>query len=78
MTTKLQPIRKTASNGAGRAMNLTGLQVQMIEEALEDVGEFGEVRLVVEKGRLRFVVTQKSVDALKWRPSERAVELQEG
>ena len=41
-------------------------QVQMIEEALDSVGDFGEVHLVVEKGRLRFLVVQKSVDALRW------------
>jgi hypothetical protein len=41
-------------------------QIEMIDEALAALGEFGEVRLVVEKGRLRFVVTQKSHDALKW------------
>lgn len=43
-------------------------QIQMIDEALRSVGEFGEVRLVVEKGRLRFVITQKSYDTLKWQP----------
>ena len=43
-------------------------QVAMIEEALASLGDFGEVRLVVEKGRLRFLVTQKSFDAQKWRP----------
>jgi len=43
-------------------------QVAMIEEALVSLGEFGEVRLVVEKGRLRFLVTQRSFDAQKWRP----------
>jgi len=42
--------------------------IEMIDEALSGLGEFGEVRLVVEKGRLRFIVTQKSVDALKWQP----------
>jgi hypothetical protein len=40
----------------------------MIDEALRSLGQFGEVRLIVEKGRLRFVVTQKSFDALKWEP----------
>jgi hypothetical protein len=40
----------------------------MIDEALSSLGEFGEVRLVVEKGHLRFLVTQKSYDALKWQP----------
>ena len=43
-------------------------QVEMIDEALAALGEFGEVRLVVEKGRLRFVITQNSHDALKWQP----------
>jgi hypothetical protein len=40
----------------------------MIDEALSSLGEYGEVRLVVEKGRLRFLITQKSFDALKWKP----------
>ncbi len=55
----------------GRPMQrrfLTSEQIAMIEEALRTLGDFGEVRLVVEKGRLRFLVTQKSYDALKWRP----------
>ncbi len=43
-------------------------QVSMIDEALSVVGEFGEVRLIVEKGRLRFIATQKSFDAQKWQP----------
>ena len=47
---------------------LSPSHVAMIDEALSALGEFGEVRLVVEKGRLRFVVTQSSHDALKWQP----------
>ena len=47
---------------------LTSSQLAMIDEALGCIGEYGEVRLIVEKGRLRFVVTQQSFDALKWRP----------
>jgi hypothetical protein len=43
-------------------------QVEMIDEALRALGSYGEVRLIVEKGRLRFVVTQTSYDALKWQP----------
>ena len=43
-------------------------QVSMVDEALNSVGDFGEVRLIVERGRLRFLVTQKSFDALKWQP----------
>lgn len=43
-------------------------QVVMIDEALAALGEYGELRLIIEKGRLRFIVTQKSFDALKWQP----------
>ncbi len=43
-------------------------QIPMVDEALKSLGEYGEVRLIVEKGRLRFLVTQKSFDALKWQP----------
>lgn len=43
-------------------------QVTMIDEALSALGDYGELRLVVEKGRLRFIITQKSFDALKWQP----------
>jgi hypothetical protein len=47
---------------------LSPRQVQMIDEALASLDEFGEVRLIVEKSRLRFLVMQKSFDALKWQP----------
>ena len=47
---------------------LSPKHIQMIDEALHSLGEFGEVRLVVEKGRLRFLVTQKSYDTYKWQP----------
>jgi hypothetical protein len=43
-------------------------QIPMVDEALQSLGEYGEVRLIVEKGRLRFLVTQRSYDALKWQP----------
>ena len=49
---------------------LVSSQIPMIDEALAAVGEFGEVRLIVERGRLRFVVTQKSFDAQKWQPGD--------
>jgi hypothetical protein len=45
----------------------------MIDEALATLGEFGEIRLVIQKGRLRYLVTQRSFDALKW-GAERTVE----
>mgnify|MGYP006993418152 FL=1 len=47
---------------------LTPDQVAMINEALISLGDYGELRLVVERGRLRFVVTHKSFDASKWSP----------
>ena len=47
---------------------LNSSHIEMIDESLAALGDFGEVRLVVEKGRLRFVVTQCSHDALKWQP----------
>ena len=43
-------------------------QILMIDEALASLNDFGEIRLVVEKNRLRFVITQNSYDALKWHP----------
>lgn len=53
-------------------------QIQMIDEALIEVGDFGEVRLIVTKGRLRFVVTQRSHDALRWEHSaQRSQRLQD-
>ncbi len=45
-------------------------QIAMIDEALATLGGFGEIRLIVEKRRLRFIVTQKSFDALKWQPGD--------
>jgi len=53
-------------NDQGLLSFLDQRQVTMIDEALAALGEFGELRLVVEKGRLRFIITQKSFDALKW------------
>ena len=43
-------------------------QILMLDEALHSIGDYGELRLIVERGRLRFVVTQKSYDALNWQP----------
>ncbi len=43
-------------------------QIKMIGAALDAVGPYGEVQLILEKGRLRFVVTKNSHDAPKWHP----------
>lgn len=50
--------------------HLRPCQVEMIDEAIGRVGEFGEVRLVIEKGRLRYVCIQQSHDVLKWVPGQ--------
>jgi len=56
-------------NLAWRSLKFLNLvQIQMIDEALSAVGDYGEVRLIMQKGRLRFVVTQNSHDALLWEP----------
>jgi hypothetical protein len=47
----------------------------MIDEALSAVGDYGEVHLIIEKGRLRFVVTKRSFDALKWQPQTQVDEI---
>ena len=44
--------------------------VKMIDEALASLGDFGEVHLIVQKGRLRFIVTQKSFDTFRWQPGQ--------
>jgi hypothetical protein len=65
----MSPASKTTYNikdsQTGGKGYLTECQVAMIDEALNEIGEFGEVRLIVEKRRLRFLVTLKSSDVLK-------------
>ncbi len=43
-------------------------QIKLIDEALVAIGEYGEVHLVVEKGRLRFVRIERSLDVNKYIP----------
>jgi hypothetical protein len=65
----MKPNQSNYTSEKGENLSLSFLeysQVQMIDEALTALGEYGELRLIVEKGRLRFLVTQKSFDALKW------------
>lgn len=50
---------------------LTPEHIQQIEAALRAVGDFGEVRLVKERGRLRFVqrlTSEEAVGASTTRP----------
>ena len=66
--------RETRTNGvrgvdqlqlARRLKFLSAGEISFIDDLLSSVGTFGEVRLRVEKGRLRFVDHTKSYDALK-------------
>jgi hypothetical protein len=68
MTDTFQKAKMIADTNGKSYRFLQEHQIAMIDEALLSLGDFGEVRLVVEKGRLRFLVTQKSFDALKWQP----------
>lgn len=66
-----KPSRNDSNTNSIRPKTLKFLgraQIKMIDEALDAVGPYGEVQLIVEKGRLRFVVTKNSHDALKWHP----------
>jgi hypothetical protein len=40
-------------------------EINTLEKALRDVCPYGEVRLVVERGRLRWLITQQSFDMNK-------------
>ena len=44
---------------------LTAKEVNVIDDLLTSVSPFGEVRLAVEKGRLRFLSSVKSHDAFQ-------------
>jgi len=67
MADKIRQFNPNSTESKTIFRNLTSGQIKMIDEALGAVGEFGEVRLVVDKGRLHFLITQKSYDALKYR-----------
>lgn len=58
-------LEERAARLADRLQFLSVDQIMMIDEALDSVGDYGEVRLSVQRGRLRFLVMQKSFDALK-------------
>jgi len=48
----------------GELHSLTPDQVRLVDEALTNLGPFGEVRLIKEKGRLRFIQILESKSAL--------------
>ena len=45
-------------------------QKSMIDQALSSLDSFGELRLIVVKGIVRYLVTQNSFDALKCFPGD--------
>ena len=48
------------STTMGRLKFLNPETAGLIDRALQEVGDFGEVRLLVEKGRLRFIQKTRS------------------
>lgn len=52
---------------------LSAWQVQQIDDALADLGPFGEVRLVKNRGRLRFIQKMESTSALE--PTSKTVDV---
>jgi hypothetical protein len=73
MNSKSADERGAAANPEQNSLTfLRATHIAIIDEALSAVGDFGEVHLVVEHGRLRYVVTQRSADVLKWQPGSLA------
>jgi hypothetical protein len=44
---------------------LSRSQIKRIDEMLSELGPFGELRLIVRKGRLRFIERVESIDLLE-------------
>ena len=69
------PTEKTMDKEQGLLLEalkfLTPREIALIDKLLTAVGEFGEVRLEVKNGKLRFASHTESVDALKWDGEDR-------
>jgi len=64
--TTLPPVKKDGkTQPADDIRFLQPEQILLIDHALEQVGQFGEVRLIVEKGKLRFIEISQSMDVTK-------------
>ena len=61
------PVSKSSAGKNSPYQNLSQHQIELIDQAISSVADYGEVHLIVEKGNLRFLVTQKSFDVMKWR-----------
>ncbi len=57
---------KSSSSERPHLRFLTENEIQLIDDLLNSVGEYGEVRLTIKGGKLRFASRTKSYDALKW------------
>jgi len=64
--TTLPPVKKDSKTQPTDDVRfLQPEQFLLIDHALEQVGQFGEVRLIVEKGKLRFIEISQSMDVTK-------------
>ncbi|HQF63904.1 MAG TPA: hypothetical protein PLT26_15495 [Anaerolineaceae bacterium] len=64
--TTLPPVKKDSKTQPTDDVRfLQPEQILLIDHALEQVGQFGEVRLIVEKGKLRFIEISQSMDVTK-------------
>jgi hypothetical protein len=53
-----EPVAQSPTSGRLKFLNPE--TASLIDRALQEVGDFGEVRLLVEKGRLRFIQKTRS------------------
>ena len=58
-TNPQDPIPDTIRGDIPASKHLSGEQIEIIDDALAEVGESGVVRLLIEEGRLNRVVVQK-------------------
>ena len=50
-----EPLKGTQISSNLTLLKLTLEQVRRIDEMLDDVGEYGEVHIIVQKGELRYI-----------------------
>lgn len=55
MNTSPNGLRRPERIGTGKVLRLTPELVRQIEQVLSDVGEYGEVHLIVQRGELRYI-----------------------
>jgi hypothetical protein len=71
MNKDIRPLAGLGKNQPPPSHSLHSAHIEMLQEALSAVGEYGEIHLVIEKGCLRFIVIKKSLDVLKWPSDQR-------